>query len=128
MRKRSSEASPAMKNAAETSAPPIYSVAVRELCAFTAKSGDLDLRFTPAPSAQEGIAGHAKVTAKRDAAHYESEILLASRFENLQVRGRADGFDNRTKRLEEIKTFKGRLDRQSTARQYSVIPMSKYSR
>ena len=115
MRKRSSEASPAMKNAAETSTPPIYSVAVRELCAFTAKAGDLDLRFTPAPSAQEGIAGHAKVTAKRDAAHYESEILLASRFENLQVRGRADGFDNKAKRLEEIKTFKGRLDRQSAA-------------
>ena len=95
--------------------PPIYSVAVRELCAFTAKAGDLDLRFTPAPSAQEGIAGHGKVVAKRDAASYESEILLASRFQNLQVRGRADGFDAKARRLEEIKTFKGRLDRQSPA-------------
>ena len=32
-----------------------YSVAVRALCEFTAKVGDLDLRFTPSPSAQEGI-------------------------------------------------------------------------
>ncbi|QIL82676.1 ATP-dependent DNA helicase [Diaphorobacter sp. HDW4A] len=95
--------------------PLVYSVAVRELCAFTAKTGDLDLRFTPAPSAQEGIAGHGKVTARRDVASYESEILLASRFENLQVRGRVDGFDTKARRLEEIKTFKGRLDRQSPA-------------
>jgi DNA excision repair protein ERCC-2 len=29
-------------------------VAVRELCEFTAKQGDLDLRFTPAPTALEG--------------------------------------------------------------------------
>ena len=27
----------------------IYTVAVRELCEFTAKQGDLDLRFTPRP-------------------------------------------------------------------------------
>ena len=34
-----------------------YTVAVRELCEFTAKQGDLDLRFTPAPTALEGITG-----------------------------------------------------------------------
>lgn len=33
-------------------------IAVRELCEFTAKEGDLDLRFTPSPTAQEGMAGH----------------------------------------------------------------------
>ena len=33
-----------------------YRVAVRELCEFAAKSGDLDHRFTPSPSAQQGIA------------------------------------------------------------------------
>ena len=38
-----------------------YTVAVRALCEFTAKAGDLDLRFTPSPSAQEGIDGHALV-------------------------------------------------------------------
>jgi hypothetical protein len=34
-----------------------YSVAVRALCEFSAKVGDLDLRFTPSPTAQEGIEG-----------------------------------------------------------------------
>ena len=42
-----------------------YSVAVRALCEFTAKVGDLDLRFTPSPSAQEGIAGHRTVASRR---------------------------------------------------------------
>ena len=37
--------------------PNTYTVAVRALCEFTAKAGDLDLRFTPSPTAQEGIAG-----------------------------------------------------------------------
>ena len=36
---------------------PAFKVAVRELCEFTARSGDLDLRFSPTPSAQEGLAG-----------------------------------------------------------------------
>jgi DNA excision repair protein ERCC-2 len=31
--------------------PPRYTVAVRALCEFTAKAGDLDLRFTPSPTA-----------------------------------------------------------------------------
>ena len=44
-----------------------YTVAVRALCEFTAKVGDLDLRFTPSPTAQEGIAGHAVVTSRRGA-------------------------------------------------------------
>jgi len=35
-----------------------YVVAVRALCEFTAKQGDLDMRFTPSPSAEEGVAGH----------------------------------------------------------------------
>ncbi|MCK7494648.1 MAG: hypothetical protein MZW92_28440 [Comamonadaceae bacterium] len=38
-------------------AAPRYTVPVRALCAFAAKSGDLDLRFTPAPSAADGVAG-----------------------------------------------------------------------
>ena len=52
-----------------------YSVAVRALCEFSAKVGDLDLRFTPSPTAQEGIEGHQRVVARR-AAGYESEITL----------------------------------------------------
>ncbi|EPN80695.1 Uvs006 [Pseudomonas syringae pv. actinidiae ICMP 19097] len=40
-------------------------MAVRALCEFTAKVGDLDLRFTPSPTAQEGIAGHRTVASRR---------------------------------------------------------------
>ncbi len=88
-----------------------YFVAVRTLCEFTAKRGDLDLRFTPAPSAQEGIEGHQRVTARR-AAGYEKEITLSADHGPLRVRGRADGFDPALGRLEEIKTFRGSLERQ----------------
>ena len=90
---------------------PALSVAVRTLCEFTARSGDLDLRFTPAPSALEGIEGHAVVQKRREkAGGYEAELALSGRFEELQVRGRADGFDAAKQQLEEIKTYRGRLD------------------
>ncbi|CAM5517339.1 ATP-dependent DNA helicase [Eoetvoesiella caeni] len=87
-----------------------YTVAVRTLCEFTAKQGDLDLRFTPTPTAQEGIAGHAVVASRRGAG-YESEISLAGEFQQLMVRGRADGWDPAQNQLEEIKTFRGDLAR-----------------
>ncbi|PLC49724.1 ATP-dependent DNA helicase [Pollutimonas subterranea] len=86
-----------------------YTVAVRTLCEFTAKRGDLDLRFTPSPTAQEGIEGHAVVRAGR-APGYQSEISLSGEFANLRVRGRADGYDPGLNQLEEIKTFRGDLD------------------
>ncbi|MES2886881.1 MAG: ATP-dependent DNA helicase [Pseudomonadota bacterium] len=85
-----------------------YTVAVRTLCDFTAKRGDLDLRFTPSPSAQEGIAGHQWVCARRGPT-YQAELSLSGRCGALEVRGRADGFDAPANRLEEIKTFKGSL-------------------
>ncbi|MDB5989436.1 MAG: DinG family ATP-dependent helicase [Herbaspirillum sp.] len=86
-----------------------YVIAVRALCEFTAKQGDLDLRFTPSPSAQEGIAGHTVVTGRR-AAGYRTEVSLSGEFGRLQVRGRADGYDPAHNQLEEIKTFRGDLD------------------
>ncbi|MDX1467636.1 MAG: ATP-dependent DNA helicase, partial [Halomonas sp.] len=85
-------------------------VAVRALCDFTAREGDLDHRFTPAPSAREGIAGHARVAGRRDPG-YEAELPLAGTCEGLTVSGRADGFDPAANRLEEVKTHRGRLDR-----------------
>jgi hypothetical protein len=42
-----------------------YTVAVRQLCEFTARCGDLDLRFQGAPSAAEGMAGHTLVAQRR---------------------------------------------------------------
>ncbi len=87
-----------------------WTVSVKALCAFGAKAGDLDLRFVPAPSAQEGIAGHSLVQSRRDG-DYESEVSLETIFEGLRVRGRADGFDAKRHRVEEIKTFRGDFDR-----------------
>ena len=87
-----------------------YTVAVRALCEFTAKSGDLDLRFTPTPTAQEGIAGHTLVASRRGDG-YEKEVSLSGTFGPLRVRGRADGYDPQQKQLEEIKTFRGDLAR-----------------
>ncbi|MEW5716649.1 ATP-dependent DNA helicase [Pseudomonas sp. SB113] len=88
-----------------------YSVAVRALCEFTAKVGDLDLRFTPSPSAQEGIIGHRTVASRRSA-RYQNEVALEGEYQQLKVRGRADGYDPDTNRLEEVKTYRGDLDAQ----------------
>ncbi|HEY5800467.1 MAG TPA: ATP-dependent DNA helicase, partial [Burkholderiaceae bacterium] len=88
-----------------------YAVAVRALCEFTAKEGDLDLRFTPSPTAQQGIEGHGVVTARRGEG-YQSEVSLSGLYKHLLVRGRADGYDPALRRLEEIKTHRGDLERQ----------------
>jgi Rad3-related DNA helicase len=87
-----------------------YPVSVRALCAFAAKSGDLDLRFTPSPSALEGIAGHRNVAARRAASH-QSEVSLTLAYGGLLVRGRADGYDPQRGCVEEVKTFRGDLSR-----------------
>ena len=92
-----------------------YLVAVRALCEFTAKRGDLDLRFTPAPSAQEGIAGHALVASRRGEG-YQSEVGLEGDYKNLRVRGRADGYDTVLNQLEEVKTYRGDLHRMADNR------------
>ena len=94
-----------------------YTVAVRELCEFTAKQGDLDLRFTPAPTALEGIAGHA-VAASRRGAGYRAEVSLSGSYQSLRVRGRADGYDPTQLRIDEVKTFKGRLDLQPASHRH----------
>ena len=64
---------------------------------------------TPAPTGQEGVAGHGVVTGRRGPG-YETEIALSGEYGELLVRGRADGYDPAAKRLEEIKTYRGRLD------------------
>lgn len=85
-----------------------YVVAVRTLCEFAAKQGDLDHRFTPSPSAAEGMAGHAAVAMRRGP-NAETEVSLAGEHGPLRVRGRADGYDPDTCRLEEVKTYRGDL-------------------
>jgi DNA excision repair protein ERCC-2 len=85
-------------------------VAVRTLCEFTAKRGDLDIRFTPSTSAFEGVAGH-RTIANRRGSDYQRELSLQSSHGNLIVRGRADGFDAKRNTLEEYKTYRGDLQR-----------------
>jgi DNA excision repair protein ERCC-2 len=85
-----------------------YTVAVRTLCEFTAKLGDLDLRFTPSATALEGMAGHAMVAARRGES-YEHEVWLKGEYRDIAVRGRADGFDPEAGRVDEVKTYRGDL-------------------
>jgi DNA excision repair protein ERCC-2 len=87
---------------------PKYPVSVRALCNFTSKRGDLDIRYTPAPSAQEGMEGH-KIVASRRGPDYQAEVSLLAEHELLLVRGRADGYDSAARRLDECKTYRGEL-------------------
>jgi DNA excision repair protein ERCC-2 len=109
-------ADPSLIDATTRTGPsPALRVSVRALCEFGAKAGDLDFRFAPAPTAQEGIAGHQWVQGRRGPA-YRSEVSVAVGFEGLLVRGRADGFEaaedtgTGRARVEEIKTFRGDFD------------------
>ncbi len=94
-----------------------YVIAVRALCEFVARRGDLDWRFTPAPTAQQGIQGHQLVASRRGPA-YQAELALSGTHRHLTVRGRADGFDPDAGRLEEIKTHKGEVARVPAHHQY----------
>ncbi|MDP2227103.1 MAG: ATP-dependent DNA helicase [Moraxellaceae bacterium] len=85
-----------------------YRISVGALVAFTAKAGDLDRRFTPGPTAAEGIAGHQLIKQRRPA-NYETEIRLAGEHDVLALNGRADGFNPDTQTLEEIKTHRAGL-------------------
>jgi DNA excision repair protein ERCC-2 len=81
-------------------------VAVRTLCEFGARTGDLDLRFTPSPTAQQGIEGHRAVAGRRGPG-WQAEFALEGRHGSLRVRGRADGWDEGRGLVEEIKTHRG---------------------
>ena len=82
-------------------------VAVRELVAFCHRTGDIDHRFTPSPTAREGIAGHQRVYASRPAS-YQREFTVSYQYLHadisLLLRGRADGYDPELAMVEEIKT------------------------
>jgi len=84
-----------------------YAVAVRELAEFCHRRGDIDYRFTPSPTGEQGIAGHQQVSRRRGGG-YSAEYSLATEVPGdgftLQVRGRADGYDAAAGMVEEIKT------------------------
>ncbi|MET4026808.1 DNA excision repair protein ERCC-2 [Marinobacter sp. MBR-99] len=85
-------------------------VAVRTLCEFAARHGDLDFRYTPAPSSEEGIAGHQAIQSKRGFG-YQSEYSLTGNVMGMALSGRADGYHPHKNRLEEIKTHRGDVSR-----------------
>ena len=87
-----------------------FQVSVTTLCDFAARSGDLDLRFTPGPSASEGMEGHRLIAARR-APGFASEVPVQGELGSVQVRGRADGFSLALQLVEEVKTHKGPVER-----------------
>ncbi len=88
------------------------SVSVKQLCDFAARSGSLEFRYTPAPSSDEGMAGHRTVQERRPEP-YLAEHPLSGVCEGLIVGGRVDGYfaDDHACYLEEIKTHRGNLAR-----------------
>ena len=85
-------------------------VGVRALCDFTARRGDLDHRFTPSPNARDGLEGQARVVATRGEG-YRAEVSVAEEVAGLRIQGRIDGVCRDGRTLEEIKTYRGRLER-----------------
>jgi len=91
-------------------------VAVRTLCEFAARRGDLDHRYTPAPTAQEGIALHARLRERRRQSH-QAEVPVAGRCGSLWLRGRIDAVETGSDWLEEFKSHRGDPGRLTVERQ-----------
>ncbi|RYG10584.1 MAG: ATP-dependent DNA helicase, partial [Chitinophagaceae bacterium] len=81
-------------------------VSVKALVEFSAKSGSLDRKFTPGPTALEGIEGHKRVADNRPE-NYQKEVSFSTQYKDLLIRGRADGYQPDRNCIEEIKTFYG---------------------
>ncbi|MCB1676567.1 MAG: DEAD/DEAH box helicase, partial [Halioglobus sp.] len=82
-------------------------VAVADLVRFCHRRGDIDHRFTPAPTAEQGVAGHQRLYARRPAGYrreYPVEYVHEEAQLRLVLRGRADGYDPGTGLVEEVKT------------------------
>ncbi|WP_221798835.1 ATP-dependent DNA helicase [Oceanobacter mangrovi] len=106
-------------------------VSVRHLCEFAARSGSLDFRYTPAPTALEGMQGHQWLQSQYTG--YSAEFPLSGEFAGVSLRGRSDlcklaenvtssqpenhdpasiaASTTTVSELIEIKTFRGRLER-----------------
>lgn len=85
-------------------------VAVTTLCEFAARRGDLDFRYTPAPTAEEGIRAHQKLQSRRGYG-YESEYSLTGECMGIELSGRVDCYNPHRGLVEEIKTHRGDVSR-----------------
>lgn len=93
---------------------PVNAVSVGELCRFVARTGDLDLRFTPAPLAEEGRELHQWVAEQRTAEwgeDFSAEVSLSIEHAGISLRGRADGWLPTLPQVEEVKSFRGKLNK-----------------
>tara|TARA_R110002110_G_scaffold205066_7_gene417195 strand:+ start:343293 stop:345599 length:2307 start_codon:yes stop_codon:yes gene_type:complete len=82
-------------------------IAVGDLARFCHRRGDIDHRFNPSPSAEQGIAGHQRIYTRRPASYCSEHAVEYCHEEPglaLELRGRADGYDPAQRLLEEIKT------------------------
>ena len=82
-------------------------VSVTDLVRFCHRSGDIDHRFSPSPTGEQGVAGHQRVYSRRpDTYCSEYAVEYDHRETDLQLtlRGRADGYDPKQGVVEEIKT------------------------
>lgn len=82
-------------------------VAVAELARFCHRRGDIDHRFSPSPTGEQGVAGHQRLYARRPGSYrseYAVEYLHREDGLLLSLRGRADGYDAAQSYVEEIKT------------------------
>jgi DNA excision repair protein ERCC-2 len=82
-------------------------VAVADLARFCHRRGDIDHRFSPSPTGEQGVAGHQCLYRRRPPG-YQSEFPVEYRHRqgnlSLTLRGRADGFHADQGYVEEIKT------------------------
>ena len=91
----------------ERSEVTALTVAVTDLARFCHRRGDIDHRFAPSPTGEQGVAGHQRVYSRRPASYrseYALEYCLDEADLQLTLRGRADGYDALQGFVEEIKT------------------------
>ena len=82
-------------------------ISVGQLARFCHRSGDIDYRFGPSPTGEQGVEGHQRLYRRRPDS-YQAERAVEAVYKagglSLRLRGRADGWDPATAVLEEIKT------------------------
>ena len=84
-----------------------FTVAVADLARFCHRRGDIDHRFTPSPTGEQGVAGHQQLYRRRPAGYvseYPVEHVHSDGELKLVLRGRADGYHPELGYVEEIKT------------------------
>jgi DNA excision repair protein ERCC-2 len=82
-------------------------VAVADLARFCHRSGDIDHRFSPSPTGEQGVAGHQQLYRTRPSGYISEFPVEHTHLEGelqVKLRGRADGYHPGLGYVEEIKT------------------------